>query len=196
LGPPSKSTLCRSVLPRVSTERFCMTIASASEHMISSDGIPVLTRFTMSVSAKTPHLAATWWRWASSKWSLRVSSDGMPTLIMHLSIVAPVPEAHLSFIEAMAVLSPVFWFSLKTMILASWPPSSTTEPASGCNVSTAKVTEFTSCTNFAPSGPSSGFAPEPVMNTRTSFDPRSARMASMRTMKSSTHSACLVWCRW
>ena len=31
---------------------------------------------------------------------------------MHLSIVAPVPEAHLSFIEAMARLSPVCAFSL------------------------------------------------------------------------------------
>ena len=58
-GPPSSSTLCRSVLPRVSTARFCITIASASEHMISSDGMPVLMRFTTSVSAKTPHFAAT-----------------------------------------------------------------------------------------------------------------------------------------
>ena len=31
----------------------------------------------------------------------------MPTLIRHLSIVAPVPDAHLSFIDAMARLSPV-----------------------------------------------------------------------------------------
>ena len=68
----------------------------------------------------------------------------MPTLIMHLSIVAPVPDAHLSFIDAIAVLSPVSLFSLKMMIFASWPPSSTTDPASGCSVSTAKVTEFTS----------------------------------------------------
>ena len=37
-GPPSRSTLCRSVLPRVRTERFCITIASASEHRISFDG--------------------------------------------------------------------------------------------------------------------------------------------------------------
>ena len=50
----------------------------------------------------------------------------MPTLITHLSMVAPVPDAHLSFIEVMAVLSPVSSFSLKMMILASWPPSSIT----------------------------------------------------------------------
>jgi hypothetical protein len=31
----------------------------------------------------------------------------IPTWIMHLSIVAPVPEAHLSFMEAIARLSPV-----------------------------------------------------------------------------------------
>ena len=36
-----------------------MTMASASEQRISVEGIPAFTRFTMSVSAKTPHLAAT-----------------------------------------------------------------------------------------------------------------------------------------
>ncbi len=121
-----------------------MTIASASEHMISSDGMPLLTRLTMSVSANTPHFAATWCRLSPLKWRFSVSSEGMPTLIMHLSMVAPVPEAHLSFIEAIAVLSPVCLFSLKMMIFASWPPSSMTDPASGCNISTAKVTAFTS----------------------------------------------------
>ena len=68
----------------------------------------------------------------------------------HLSMVAPVPDAHLSFIEVMAVLSPVSSFFLKMMILASCPPSSTTEPTSGCSFSTASVTALTSCTNFAP----------------------------------------------
>ena len=48
-----------SVLPRVSTERFCSTIASASEQSTSFDGMPHLIRLTMSVSANTPHLAAT-----------------------------------------------------------------------------------------------------------------------------------------
>ena len=76
----------------------------------------------------------------------------MPTLIRHLSIVAPVPDAHLSFIEAIARLSPVCSFSLKMMIFASWPPSSITVPTSGCSCSTAIVTALTSCTNFAPSG--------------------------------------------
>ena len=94
-------------------------MASASEHMISSAGMPVFTRLTMSVSAKTPHFAATWWRCVGSKWRFSVSSAGIPTLIMHLSMVAPVPDAHLSFIDAMADLSPVCLFSLKTMIFAS-----------------------------------------------------------------------------
>jgi hypothetical protein len=98
LGPPSSSTLCLSVEPRVSTERFWSTIASASEHRISSAGMPLFTRLTMSVSAKTPHLAATWWSFEGRSES-RTSSGGRPTLIMHLSMVAPVPDAHLSFID-------------------------------------------------------------------------------------------------
>ena len=101
---PSSSTLGRKVLPRVSTDRFCMTMASASEHMISREGMEALTRLTMSVSAKTPHLAATWCSLESSKRSRAASSAGMPTLMKHLSMVAPVPEAHLSFIEAIEVL--------------------------------------------------------------------------------------------
>src|SRR3954466_6852300 len=104
LGPPSSSTLWRSVFPRVSTDRFWLTMASASEHMISIEGIEAFTRFTMSVSANTPHLAATWCSLLSSKRSFIASSDGMPTLMKHLSMVAPVPDAHLSFIDAMAVL--------------------------------------------------------------------------------------------
>ena len=105
-GPPSSSTFGRKVFPRVSTDRFCTTIASASEHMISGDGIPDFTRLTMSVSAKTPHLAATWCSRDASHVNCITSSRGMPTLIRHLSIVAPVPDAHLSFIEASARFSP------------------------------------------------------------------------------------------
>src|SRR3954466_3347744 len=131
LGPPSSSTLWRRVLPRVSTDRFCMTIASASEFMISSDGMPLLTRFTISVSANTPHLAATWCSFESSKPILTTSSFGRPTLMTHLSMVAPVPDAHLSFIEVMAVFCPVSSFFLKMMILASCPPSAHTLPAAG-----------------------------------------------------------------
>ncbi len=66
-GPPSNSTRERSVLPRVSTDRFCNTMASASEHRTSLFGIPDFTRLTMSVSANTPHLAATWCSFESSK---------------------------------------------------------------------------------------------------------------------------------
>ena len=108
-----------SVLPRVSTARFWLTIASASEFMISLRGMPLFTRFTMSVSANTPHFAATWWSFVGSNLSPGTSSRGMPTLSTHLSIVAPVPDAHLSFIDVCAVLSPVSLFSLNMMILAS-----------------------------------------------------------------------------
>ena len=89
-----------------------------------------------------------------------------PTLIMHLSMVAPVPDAHLSFMEVPAVFWPVFLSSLNMMILASWPPSSITLSTSGCLCSTASVTAFTSCTNLAPVGATSGPEPEPVRNMR------------------------------
>ena len=154
----------------------------------------------MSVSANTPHFAATWWSFESSKWSFADSSRGMPTLSKHLSIVAPVPDAHLSFIEAMAVLPPVSSFFLKMMIFASWPPSSMTEPTSGCRFSTASVTALTSWTNFAPIGAASGPAPEPVMKVRIADLPLPrgtlGNAASMRSRNSSTFSGCFVWWRW
>ena len=55
----------------------------------------------------------------------------MRSLALILSMTAPVPPAHLSFIEGIFFLRPVSGSSLKMMILASCPPSSTTEPASG-----------------------------------------------------------------
>jgi hypothetical protein len=70
-------------------------------------GMPLFTRLTMSVSAKTPHLAATWCSLRVVEVHLHALSGGRPTLIMHLSMVAPVPEAHLSFIDGAAVFSPV-----------------------------------------------------------------------------------------
>ena len=65
-------------------------------------------------------------------------------------MTAPVPPAHLSFIEGIFFLRPVSSSSLKTMIFASCPPSSMTEYTSGCSFSTASETAVTSCTNFAP----------------------------------------------
>ena len=65
-------------------------------------------------------------------------------------MTAPVPPAHLSFIDGIFFLRPVFSSSLKTMIFASCPPSSITEFTSGCSFSTASETAVTSCTNFAP----------------------------------------------
>jgi hypothetical protein len=58
-GPPSSSTCGLSVLPRVSTVRFCSTIASKSDAISSSGGVPAFCRPLMSVSANTPHLPAT-----------------------------------------------------------------------------------------------------------------------------------------
>ena len=65
-------------------------------------------------------------------------------------MTAPVPPAHLSFIEGIFFLRPVSSSSLKTMIFASCPPSSITEYTSGWSFSTASETAVTSCTNFAP----------------------------------------------
>ena len=169
-----------------------MTMASASEFMISSDGMPFLTRLTMSVSAKTPHLAATWCSFESSKPIFTTSSFGRPTLMTHLSMVAPVPEAHLSFIEVMAVLPPVSSFFLKMMILASCPPSSQTEPTSGCSVSTARVTAFTSWTNFDPMCGPIGAPPEPVMKVRIWSFGMFGKATAMRSRNDRTNSACLV----
>jgi hypothetical protein len=188
--------LCFSVDPRVSTLRFWRTMASASEQSTSVAGMPFFTRLTMSVSAKTPHLAATWWSLVSSKWICTTSAGGSPTLSMHLSMVAPVPDAHLSFIDGAAVLSPVLASLLKMMIFASCPPSSITLPTSGWRFSTARVTALTSCTNLAPSGAHSGAAPEPVMKTRHSARGESGKAASITSSSSSTFSGCLVWWRW
>ncbi len=173
-----------------------MTIASASEHMISGDGMPDFTRLTMSVSAKTPHFAATWCSRDGSKVIAATSAAGIPTLIMHLSIVAPVPDAHLSFIEVMACFSPVSSLTLKMMILASCPPSSTTLPTSGWRDSTAIVTALTSCTKRAPICGAIGPAPDPVMKTRQVSRGTAAKSASMRRMNSATHSGCRVLWRW
>ena len=107
-------------------------------------------------------------------------------------MVAPVPDAHLSFMEGTAVFSP-FAPSVNMMILASWPPSSMTLLQSGCFFSTASVTALTSCTNFAPIPAQSGAAPEPVMNTRHLSRGDCGKCSSMRSRNSSTFSGCLVW---
>jgi hypothetical protein len=78
-------------------------MASASEFMISLRGMPLFTRLTMSVSANTPHFAATWCSLVGSNTRPGTSSRGIATFSTHLSMVAPVPDAHLSFIEVWAV---------------------------------------------------------------------------------------------
>ena len=118
-------------------------------------------------------------------------------MIKHLSMVAPVPDAHLSFIEAMAVLSPVFSFFLKMMIFASWPPSSMTEPTSGCSVSTARVTAFTSWTNLAPMcGAERRRARAGDEDADLLVRRCSGKAAAIASRSSSTFSGCLVWWRW
>ena len=131
LGPPSSSTTGRSVLPRVSTERFCAMIASKSDAIISSGGVPAFCSELMSVSAKTPHLPATGWIRIPRQPMFDSSAAGMRSLALILSMTAPVPPAHLSFMLGIFFLRPVSGSALKMMILASWPPSSTTLPASG-----------------------------------------------------------------
>ncbi len=113
-----------------------------------------------------------------------------------MSIVAPVPDAHLSFMEALAVFSPDSPSVLNMMIFASCPPSSMTEPTSGCRCSTASVTALTSWTNFPPVGVHSGPEPEPVRNIRqppAGWLGKAARIASSIDW---TYSGCFVWCRW
>jgi hypothetical protein len=62
---------------------------------------------------------------------LQSSSAGMRSLALILSMTAPVPPAHLSFIDGIFFFLPVSSSVLKMMIFASWPPSSMTEPAAG-----------------------------------------------------------------
>ena len=91
---------------------------------------------------------------------------------------------------------PVSGSSLKTMILASWPPSSITDPTSGYSCSTASETALTSWTNLAPMRGPMPPPPEPVMNTRKRLARHSGNSASIRCRNSSTFSGCLVSCRW
>ena len=57
----------------------------------------------------------------------------------------PVPPAHLSFIDTVFRDWPSA-SSSKTMIFASWPPSSITVRVAGWRRSTARTTAATSCT--------------------------------------------------
>ena len=77
-------------------------------------------------------------------------------------MVAPVPEAHLSFIEVRTERLPSSLI-LKWMIFASCPPSSMTALTSGWLCSTARTTAFTSCTKRALIVGAMREAPEPVM---------------------------------
>jgi len=148
----------------------------------------------MSVSAKTPHLPATWCsRMPSYPW-LHSSSAGMRSFALILSMTAPVPPAHLSFMEGSFFFRSLPGTSLKTMIFASWPPSSMTEFVSGWSFSTASETAVTSCTNFAPIRLPMAAPPEPVTKARKASGGRPSSR-SIRSRNSRTISACFVSCR-
>jgi len=190
-GPPSSSTCGCSVLPRVSTVRFWSTMASNSDAISSSVGVSCFWRPLMSVSANTPHLPATLCSLMPRYPCSLNSLAGMRSFALILSMTAPVPPAHLSFIDGIFFLRPLCWSSLKTMILASCPPSSTTELTSGWSFSTARETAVTSWTNLAPTRGASEPAPEPVMKIRQ-LSASMPRSNSSRRRNSSAFSGCLV----
>src|ERR1035438_6935547 len=117
----------------------------------------------------------------------------MRSLALILSITAPVPPAHLSFIDGIFFLRPVSGSVLKMMILASCPPNSITDPHSGYSFSTASETALTSCTNLAPRCLPSPLPPEPVMNMRDRLASKPSISASNRLQNSRTFSGCLVF---
>ena len=119
--------------------------------------MPLLIRLTMSVSAKTPHLAATWWSLLSSKCSDVTSSGGAFDLEEALvDRGARAGRALVVHRRDRRSSRPVFSSFLNMMIFASCPPSSMTLPTSGCRCSTASVTALTSWTNLPPVGAQSG----------------------------------------
>ena len=187
-GPPRRRTQGRSVLPRVRTERFCWTIASKREAISSGAGTPCFWRPLMSVSAKTPHLPATGWSFWSAKESVPSVAGSSLSLAVILSMTAPVPPAHLSFMLGNFLFRPVDGSGIQMMILASWPPSSMTLPASGWSVSTARETAFTSWTNRAPMKGARTFPPLPVMKARGG-SPRRGNRRSIASRNPSVFSA-------
>ena len=116
----------------------------------------------------------------------------MPSFAVTLSITAPVPPAHLSFIDGLFFLRPVASSVVKTMIFASWPPSSTTLCTSGCSRSTARLTAFTSCTKRAPIRAPTAAPPEPVTNTRNAFVGSPGKRAMIALSISRHFSGCRV----
>src|SRR5207247_4056390 len=98
---------------------FCSTMASNREAINSSGGVPSFCKPLTSVSAKTPHLPATlcsltlWYPW------LHKSAAGILSLALILSITAPVPPAHLSFIDWLFFLRPLSVSDLTTVIFSS-----------------------------------------------------------------------------
>ena len=120
----------------------------------------------------------------------------MRSFALILSMTAPVPPAHLSFIDGIFFLRPVSGSVLKMMILASCPPSSITLPHSGYSFSTASDTALTSCTNLPPRYLVRPLPPEPVTNIRERDASKPSISVSNRLQNSRTFSGCLVSCRW
>ena len=112
-------------------------------------------------------------------------------------MVAPVPDAHLSFIDAIAVLSPVFSSSLNMMILASCPPSSMTLADVGVQVLDGERDRVDFLDELAAGRVAqSGAEPEPVRNMRQPSFGWFGNAARIVSSSSSTFSGCFVWWRW
>jgi len=80
-------------------------VGQRAEHLVRGDaGLDQVDDVGL---AKTPHLAATWCSFVSSKWSEVTISAGALTFNEALIDGGAGPEAHLSFIDAVAVLAPV-----------------------------------------------------------------------------------------
>jgi hypothetical protein len=81
---------------------------------------------------------------------------------MHLSMVAPVPDAHLSFIDGRRLLAAFVGPDVEHDDLRVLTAELDHEPTSGCSFSTASVTALTSCTNLAADhGAQRGSRPSP-----------------------------------
>ena len=154
------------VLPRVNTLRFCCTIAPYRDAINCSGGTPFFCKPLISVSANTPHFAATACVSTPSKLKLGKSHSCIFNLALILSITVPVPPAHLSFMLSIFLFEFLSTEALNRMILASCPPSSMTDPAAGCKYSTASDTAFTSCMKRAFKWLVSAPPPLPVITSR------------------------------
>ena len=198
-GPPSRSTLCFSVLPRVSTREVLqddrvgeraedLGRRDAALHQVDDVGLGEHAALRGDVvELRVVEV--------ERRHELR---RRRPTLIMHLSMVAPVPDAHLSFIDGDGGLVAGLLVLLEHDDLGVLPAElDDAEPTSGCRCSTASVTALTSCTNLPPVGARErrrARAGEEDAPRRRAGE--SGNAAAIASSSSSTFSGCFVWWRW